>query len=184
MCYSGTKFDLINPSYEQILLTDVAHALSMNCRYTGHTKWFYSVAQHCILGAQKMEEDGLSFRLQLLFMLHDATETWYNDISRPLKPLLTNYQELEDKAALEVWKAFALPEPTEEEWAIVKYYDNLMLSNEIPKLMRNPEEFGVELRYDDIDFKEYLPSQIERMFKNITIGLLMNLGLRGELLVK
>jgi hypothetical protein len=182
MTYSGKKFNLLEPSYKDVLLADIAHALAQNCRYTGHTKFFYSVAQHCILGTVKMEEDGMSSKLQLYFMLHDATETWYNDIARPLKPLLSNYKEMEERAETEVWKAFNLPAPTEEEWKIVKYYDDLMLCNEIPKLMNCPEEFGLELRDDGIDIEEMKIGDVESLFITIVIGLLIDVAMEGGLI--
>jgi hypothetical protein len=173
MTYSGTHFDLLNPTKEQIKLEDIAHALSQECRFSGHTKFFYSVAQHCLLGAYKMLEDGLSDRLQLLFMLHDATETWYRDIPRPLKPLLPEYLKLEARCEKVVWEAFGIKEPTEEEWEIVKRYDNLMLGNEILKLMPNPNEFeNVEIRDDGIEIKEYRIGEVEELFKEVVIMLL------------
>jgi hypothetical protein len=174
MTYTGIHFDLLNPKKEQMKLEDIAHALSMECRYSGHTKFFYSVAQHCLLGTYKMLEDGLSDRLQLLFMLHDATEAWYRDIPRPLKPLLPEYLELEAKAEKVVWEAFGIKPPTDDEWATVKHYDNLMLGNEIPKLMPNPDEFiNVEIRDDNIEIQPYRMSEVETIFKEVVLSLLV-----------
>lgn len=173
MTYSGEHFDLINPQVEQVKLVDIAHALSLECRFAGHTRYFYSVAQHSLLGAYKMREDGLSDRLQLLFMLHDATETWYRDIPRPLKALLPEYVELEAKAEKVVWEAFCIEEPTEDEWAIVKHYDNMMLSNEIPKLMPNPEEFDTEIRDDGIEITYIHPNRVESLFVDVVLSLLL-----------
>ena len=49
--YTGRAFDLLDPRPEQIDPLDIAHALSQICRFTGHVREFYSVAQHSVLVA-------------------------------------------------------------------------------------------------------------------------------------
>lgn len=44
--FTGKKIFPLNPRTEDICIADIAHSLSMQCRYNGHTKLFYSVAQH------------------------------------------------------------------------------------------------------------------------------------------
>jgi hypothetical protein len=147
MTYSGLKFYILDPRPEDVSLEDIAHALSQNCRYTGHTEFFYSVGQHSLLVGEEMIIDNCSVKEVLYGFLHDASETYLNDIARPLKPYLKEYSKMEDKVQKVVWEHFKLPEPTEKEWEIVKFYDNKLLYNEIPILMKNPEEFGVPLEY-------------------------------------
>lgn len=76
---------------EQVSVEDIAHALSLKCRFTGQSREFYSVAQHSLLGALKFLDAPCQFtkddyRLALAFLLHDSTETYLPDISSPLKP--------------------------------------------------------------------------------------------------
>lgn len=82
--YTGKIFDLLNPKPEMVCIEDIAHSLAYQCRYTGHTRQFYSVAQHCVLMA--MDEDLPGDPLAKL--LHDAGETYIGDIAKPWKRLL------------------------------------------------------------------------------------------------
>lgn len=82
--YTGKIFDLLNPKPEMVCLEDIAHSLAYQCRYTGHTREFYSVAQHCVLMAENPDLPGDS----LAKLLHDAAETYIGDIARPWKRLL------------------------------------------------------------------------------------------------
>lgn len=81
--YTGKSVDLLDPSPGTICIEDIAHALSRICRYKGHTEKHYSVAEHCIHVSQQVNED---FALEGL--LHDATEAYLQDLSRPLKVAL------------------------------------------------------------------------------------------------
>ena len=82
--YTGIAFDLLNPKPEMVCIEDIAHSLAYQCRYTGHTREFYSVAQHCVLMAENPELPGDP----LLKLLHDADETYIGDIAKPWKRLL------------------------------------------------------------------------------------------------
>lgn len=77
---SGRKFDLANPTADMVDPNDIAHSLSMQCRFNGHTISFYSVAQHCCLVADLVPAEH-----QLAALLHDATEAYVGDMVRPLK---------------------------------------------------------------------------------------------------
>ncbi len=77
---SGRKFDLANPTADMVDTADLAHSLSMQCRFNGHTSSFYSVAQHCLLVAELVPEEH-----KLAALLHDATEAYVGDLVRPLK---------------------------------------------------------------------------------------------------
>ena len=82
--YTGKVFDLLNPKPEMVCIEDIAHSLAYQCRYTGHTREFYSVAQHCVLMAGNPDLPGDP----MAKLLHDAAETYIGDIARPWKRLL------------------------------------------------------------------------------------------------
>ena len=81
-------FDLLNPRAEYVLTTDLAHALSLVCRFNGHCAHHYSVAQHSLLVAYIIEKEGGTREEQLAGLLHDGTEAYISDLTRPLKLLL------------------------------------------------------------------------------------------------
>lgn len=82
--YSGKIFDLLNPKPEQVCIEDIAHSLAYQCRYTGHTRSFYSVAQHCVLMAENQDLPGDPIKK----LLHDTDEAYLGDIAKPWKLLL------------------------------------------------------------------------------------------------
>ncbi|KKN12806.1 hypothetical protein LCGC14_1012800 [marine sediment metagenome] len=79
--YTGKLFDILNPKPELVCIEDIAHSLANQCRYTGHTKEFYSVAQHSVLMAVATELPGDPMQK----LLHDSAEAYFGDIVSPLK---------------------------------------------------------------------------------------------------
>lgn len=86
--FSGAYVDVSNPQPETISLEDIAHALAYTCRYGGHCKSFYSVAEHAVFVSRRLDRKGFSRALQLAGLHHDDAEAYLGDIPRPLKPLL------------------------------------------------------------------------------------------------
>lgn len=101
---SGRRLDYLLPTEDNIYIEDIATALSRESRFNGHTKAFYSVAQHCVVASQIVRHE---FRLEAL--LHDATEAYMKDLPRPLKQLLPDYQEIEDRLDAVIRGKFGLP---------------------------------------------------------------------------
>lgn len=124
---SGKKLDILAPKPEQIDLLDIAKALAKECRYAGHCKGHYSVAQHSTLASRIVSKAN---RLEAL--LHDATEAYLKDIPRPLKLLLPEYREIEHRLDLVIRTRFALPEEMSPE---VTYADQVLLATEKRDLM-------------------------------------------------
>jgi hypothetical protein len=93
---SAKRFDLLEPAAHMVDPTDIAHALSMQCRFNGHVKTFYSVAQHCLVVAELVPA-----QYQLEALLHDATEAYVGDLVSPLKQALPEYRQIE----MRVWHA-------------------------------------------------------------------------------
>ena len=135
MTYTGTMFDPLNPKPGQIDSRDIAHALSMLCRANGHFKTFYSVGQHCVNCMQEAAARGYSRKVQLACLLHDASEAYLSDVTRPVKQELPQYLEIEKPLQEAIWNKY-LPEPmTPEERKQVQDIDDAMLYHEFLALM-------------------------------------------------
>ncbi len=133
--HSGIMFDPLAPDQEFIKIEDIAHALSMLCRANGHFKSFYSVGQHCINCAAEAAARGYSRRVQLGCLLHDGSEAYLSDVTRPVKEVLPVYLEIEEPLQAAVWNKW-IPEPlTQEEIRLIFEIDDAMLLNEFMILM-------------------------------------------------
>tara|TARA_R110000772_G_scaffold173032_1_gene284952 strand:+ start:439 stop:1038 length:600 start_codon:yes stop_codon:yes gene_type:complete len=92
--YTGKRIYFGNIEIDNILIMDIAHSLSQICRFTGHTKEFYSVAQHSVL----VSDHQTTLAEKRAGLLHDATECYLNDLASPLKKYLSGcgYSDLEE----------------------------------------------------------------------------------------
>jgi hypothetical protein len=90
--FTGQAFDPFTPDLATIHYKDIAHALAHQCRFTGHTNEFYSIAQHSVIVATLVPQP-----LQLAALLHDASEAYLCDIARPIKqqPEMQFYRDAE-----------------------------------------------------------------------------------------
>lgn len=147
--YSGRKFFPMDPRVEDIDIEDIAHALSNMCRFTGHCKSFYSVAQHSVLVSHLSGTHGL------WGLLHDASEAYVCDIARPVKRLdvLKGYRDVENMIQSVICQKFGL-QPNEP--SIVKEADTKMLFTEARDLM-------APLHPDWVQGAKPLPFKIEAL---------------------
>jgi uncharacterized protein len=127
--FTGRQFWPLDPRAEDIDPVDIIISLSRQCRFTGHTKYFYSVAQHSVLVARQLPE-----HLKLWGLLHDASEAYLVDVPRPLKKLpgFEAYREAEARVMACVCERFgiAVEQPRE-----VTLADHRMLATEARDLM-------------------------------------------------
>jgi 5'-deoxynucleotidase YfbR-like HD superfamily hydrolase len=132
--HSGRRVDLADIRPEHIIIEDVAHALAHICRFGGHTKVFYSVAQHSVRVARSVPRE---FMLEGL--LHDATEAFVGDMVRPLKRMLPEYKGLEEA----IYSAIALRYDLPLEMSpCVKRGDEASLKSELKQFMNGADELG------------------------------------------
>lgn len=90
MLASGALFDILDPEGSDFTLQDIAHGLGRVCRFAGQSSRFYSVAEHCVHVSRLVP---LAHARAAL--LHDASEAFIGDVTRPLKALLPDYREIE-----------------------------------------------------------------------------------------
>lgn len=107
--HSGLMVDLCNMSEDDIRLDDVAHSLSQIIRFTGHANRPYTVAQHSMLVADLCPEEHRVWGL-----LHDAAEAYVGDVATPLKSLLPDYREIEERVQKLIAGRFGLCWPIPE----------------------------------------------------------------------
>lgn len=129
---SGSYFNFVDVKPNIIVIDTIAKALSNLCRFNGQIEKFYSVAQHSVICSHIVQEE---FAMQALF--HDAAEAYIGDITKPLKALLPDYQEIEKRVETDIFAKLGI------EWPIhpsVKYADLVMLATERRDLF-NPDEY-------------------------------------------
>ena len=129
--FTGKRINVFNPKPYDISILDIAHALSNLCRFTGHTKLFYSVAEHSCYVAEYVPP-----QFALKGLLHDAAEAYLSDVSRPIKPFLTNYREIEDDLLAAIFQKFGLNSGIERE---IKDYDSRLCLTEGLHMMHSIE---------------------------------------------
>lgn len=129
---TGRKFFFLEPKPEDFDIKEIAHALSLLCRFGGHCLEFYSVAEHSVRCAWTAEDWGLSRELQLEALLHDGTEAYLVDMPRPIKYCMKEYMTIEEGIDKPLRQKFGLPEKMSPE---VKKIDNTLLMTERRDIM-------------------------------------------------
>lgn len=131
--HTGRKVHFLDPTEDEIDIEDIAHTLSLLCRYGGHCKEFYSVAQHSVLCSREVDP-----YLQLEALLHDASEAYLVDMPRPIKRTLKEYTDIENRIQRVICKKFDINYPFHDD---IHYIDNKMLATEAKTLMKTGEVF-------------------------------------------
>lgn len=159
--YSGRQFWPLAPRVVDVDIEDIAHALSLQCRFTGHVREFYSVAQHCCLVAERVPKED-----RLWALLHDAPEAYLIDLARPVKlaPELKGYRDAEDRLMAIIAERFGLIGecPTS-----VKDADMRMLMTEAHALMKMHPQWLVDApwtAYDDGGITPWSPRKAREIF--------------------
>lgn len=144
--YTGRRFNPINPVPEAIVIEDIAHALSMQCRFSGHINQFYSVSQHSVLVSYVCDSSEA-----LHALLHDASEAYLVDLPRPIKKSgsLDNYLQFEERMERAIAKRFNIPDKMTPS---VRMADDLLLSTEARDLL-TPKRDDWQLLTEPLPFK-------------------------------
>ena len=135
MTHSKKMFDPLHPKAELIDIEDIAHALAMLCRANGHFKTFYSVCQHSINCMREAAARGYSNKVQLGCLLHDASEAYLSDVTRPVKAELPQYKLIEEPLQEVIWNKWLDAPLTEQEYKQVFEIDDAILAHEFINLM-------------------------------------------------
>ena len=157
--YTGKKFYPLNPGVEDICIEDIAHALSMQCRFTGHCKFHYSIAQHSVLVSYLSDDKD-----RMHALLHDASEAYICDLSSPLKRSVrfAEYRKIESVLQAAILRKFGLDE---KEPSSVKTADLTMLGIEAKTLLFpiHPE-WKLPIKPPPFAVIEMSPQEAEKIF--------------------
>lgn len=132
--FTGKAFYPLEPEFSTIDIVDIAHALSLQCRFGGHCKSFYSVAEHCVLISHAVPQE-----YALWGLLHDATEAYLVDLPRPIKKSMPDYVKAEKNLMTYICRHFKL---SEEEPKEVKDADKRIIYNERKLLGKSDIEWS------------------------------------------
>ena len=147
---TGRRFWPMDPRADDVSIEDIAHALSMLCRFGGHCLKFYSVAEHSVLLSRLAPP-----QYKLWALLHDAAEAYMVDLPRPLKSSLPEYKVAEAKVMRAISVRFHLHLGCPDE---VKALDQAILADEREQNMaesshpweqRMPDPLGIKLQFWD-----------------------------------
>lgn len=127
--WDASRFDVYDPETWRFDIDVIGKSLSNICRFGGHVN-FYSVAEHSVRVSDSLYKAGGGTRLRLMGLLHDATETYIGDITRPLKKSLyladgESVIDFEDNLNLSIMNAFGIyvDDTWEDDWNAVKKAD-------------------------------------------------------------
>ena len=104
--YTGVSFDTFEPQMEMIKIEDIAHALSMMTRANGHFPEFFSVGQHSIQCCREAIARNYVPEVVMACLLHDASEAYLADITRPVKKNMTMYIQIEEQLQNMIYEKF------------------------------------------------------------------------------
>lgn len=121
--FSGKYISLTEPWLNDFNVEDIAHALAHTCRFAGHTRHFYSVAQHSVL-VSRVNPDIMP--VEKLF--HDAAEAFLGDITTPLKSLLPEYCKIEETMMSAIANWLGLPSDFHKSVAVKQADMELLLA--------------------------------------------------------
>jgi len=162
---SGRFVNPFDPDPEQIDIGDIARALANVCRFGGHCRSFYSVAQHSVIVSELVEQRGGDVEDVFAALMHDATEAYLGDMPHPIKhrsPLGKAFKEAEDHLEQVIAARFKIKPGVAE----IKKVDRALLATERRAFSGEnwhwPELDGVEPL--DLRLTAWTPDEAARAF--------------------
>lgn len=132
--YKGHTINYTLHTVSEVDIEDIAHSLSRQNRFLGHTEMPYTVAQHSILVSKQVPPDHA-----LAGLLHDAAEAYFGDIIRPVKELMgREFRRMHDNFTRLVFEAYSVTFPIPQ---AVHEADHRLLVTEMhdPRIYGKPE---------------------------------------------
>uniref|UniRef100_A0A6M3KS52 Phosphohydrolase n=1 Tax=viral metagenome TaxID=1070528 RepID=A0A6M3KS52_9ZZZZ len=160
--YTGLKFYPLKPDPKKIQIEDIAHQLSLTCRFGGATWKMSSVAQHSVLVSMHLEREGYGRENSLWGLLHDAAEAYIGDMKMGMKDMFPGFRELEDSILQVIIERYGLPWPMPK---IVHEWDWIIGCNEAFTFIKggSPKFYGVK-PVRKVYMSSWEPEFAERVF--------------------
>lgn len=155
---SGNYFDFEAPDSSVFTIEDIAHGLAMTCRFAGHCRWHYSVAQHSVHLSEIVPPEHAYQGL-----MHDAPEFAVGDMAKPLKVICPDYSVIEKRVEVAVFRRFNVETPLP---LTIKEADIRMLATEQRQLMRNRDDWDYTRGRAPLDFTipRWTPEEAKKRF--------------------
>jgi 5'-deoxynucleotidase YfbR-like HD superfamily hydrolase len=162
---SGRRVNPFDPDPDQIDIGDIGRALANQCRFGGHCRVFYSVAQHSVIVSEIVERRGGDVEDVFAALMHDASEAYLGDMPHPVKhrsPLGAAFRAAEEHLERALRDRFAIRSDVPE----IKRADRALLATERRAFSAEtwhwPELDGVEPL--DLELEAWSPAEAERAF--------------------
>jgi uncharacterized protein len=162
---SGRWVNPFDPDPEQLDAGDIARALANQCRFGGHSRAFYSVAQHSVIVSRLVEERGGDAEDAFAALMHDATEAYLGDMPHPIKhrsPLGQAFKAAEDHLERAIAARFGIKPDVRE----IRRADRALLATErrifSAESWHWPELEGVEPL--DLEITPWSPDEAAKAF--------------------
>lgn len=133
--YTKVQFNTFEPEEDKLCIEGIAHALSMMVRANGHFPEFFSVGQHCIQCCREAMARNYVPEVALACLLHDGSEAYLADVTRPVKKNMTMYLQIEEQLQNMIYHKFLGYVPEGEEAVLVKNIDDACLYYEFDHFM-------------------------------------------------
>jgi len=105
----GNAFPIFDPRPSDIDIEEIAHTLAMQCRFNGHIKHFYSIAQHSVLVSKLLEEWKHPVEIVFEGLMHDAAEAYVGDVISPIKRSIPAFSDVEHMTWVAIADRYNLP---------------------------------------------------------------------------
>jgi hypothetical protein len=162
---SGRFVNPFDPDPSALDADDIARALANLCRFGGHCRVFYSVAQHSVIVSELVEQRGGDAEDVFAALMHDASEAYLGDMPHPLKhrsPLGAAFKAAEEHLEQALRDRFRIKPDVPE----IKRADRALLATERHAFSAEswhwPELEGVEPL--DLELRAWSPADAERAF--------------------
>jgi len=144
--YSGKELNPIRPDAADIDIRDIARGLAYNSHFGGQTPHFFSIAEHCLMVCDLMEEDGIKDpHLLMAALLHAASEGYIGNMVKPLKMYLPVFQQLEDQLQQLIYTKYFLN--AADYMSRIKPYGSIAQQLEYMRFYSSPTKDIRKIRY-------------------------------------